>query len=156
MKIRFRGPSGGGSVELDDDATVTQLLSALKEQTGGGNIAVKFGWPLQTLSSDQGDLQLQYLGLHRESLTIVPLEGVFMPAVATAAVPVPARASQPADVKTASLDAQLAATLSYGSGEHVTVDMPESRTTLGTCRTEWLMARYAATRPPCSHSCSWS
>jgi len=111
MKIRFRGPSGAGSVELGDDATVAQLLSALKEQTGGGNIAVKFGWPLQTLSSDQGDLQLQSLGLHRESLTVVPLEG---------------------GSASAALDAQLATTLSYGSGEHVTVDMPESRTTIGT------------------------
>ncbi|KAI0394469.1 hypothetical protein F5Y17DRAFT_427970 [Xylariaceae sp. FL0594] len=127
MKVRFRGPSGAGTVELGDDATVSQLLIALKEQSGAGTvaggIAVKYGWPLQTLSPDeQGDRQVRALGLHRENLTVVPLEVVD---VGTAAPTVPA-AVAPAAVP----DAHSASGISHGSGDHVTVAMPESRTTL--------------------------
>ncbi|KAI1117826.1 hypothetical protein F5Y14DRAFT_402104 [Nemania sp. NC0429] len=122
MRIRFRGPSGGGLLELADDATVAQLLLALRAETGSGPIAVKFGWPLQTLAADQGDLRVRELGLQRENLTVVPLESVEQqPAVV---------AHPAADSGIAELDAQLAANLSYGSGEDVKADMPESRTTL--------------------------
>ncbi len=142
MRIRFRGPSGGGFLELAEDATVTHLLSALKAETGSGAIAVKFGWPLQTLDARQGDLEVRELGLQRENLTIVPVESpeeqqqptslvsTFTPAV----VPQPPAAAAAAASAAVDLDAQLAASLSYGSGEDVKVEMPESRTNLGTFR----------------------
>ncbi|KAI3328611.1 hypothetical protein F4824DRAFT_403565 [Ustulina deusta] len=138
MRIRFRGPSGGGFLELAEDATVTHLLSALKAETGSGAIAVKFGWPLQTLDARQGDLEVRELGLQRENLTIVPVESpeeqqqptslvsTFTPAV----VPQPPAAAAAAASAAVDLDAQLAASLSYGSGEDVKVEMPESRTNL--------------------------
>ncbi|KAI1809765.1 hypothetical protein GGS20DRAFT_259139 [Poronia punctata] len=114
MKIRYRGPSGTGSVGVSDDVTVAELIVALEAQIGLGAISVKFGWPLQTLAAHQANLPIRSLGLQRESLTVVPLEG---------GAPV-------AGSKTVAVDAQLAANLSYGSGEDVKVDMPESHTTL--------------------------
>ncbi|KAI0969083.1 hypothetical protein F4678DRAFT_440895 [Xylaria arbuscula] len=127
MRIRFRGPSGGGSLELAEDATVAHLLSALKAETGSGAIAIKYGWPLQTLDVEQGDRGVRDLGLQRENLTVVPIESSEpqhqLPATATsAAVPQSGAADE--------LDAQLAADSLYGSGEDVKVEMPESRTNL--------------------------
>ncbi|KAI0503321.1 hypothetical protein F5B22DRAFT_553530 [Xylaria bambusicola] len=123
MRIRFRGPSGGGFLELPEESTVTDLISALEAETGSGAIAIKYGWPLQTLDMQQGDLKVlvRELGLQREILTIVPVEN---PPAAVAAAPT--SAATPA----VDLDAQLAASLSYGSGEDVKVEMPESRTNL--------------------------
>ncbi|KAI1419180.1 hypothetical protein F5Y12DRAFT_779229 [Xylaria sp. FL1777] len=123
MRIRFRGPSGGGVLELAEDATVAHLISALKTETGSSAITVKFGWPLQTLDVHQGDLEVRELGLQRENLTVVPVEN-------------PEQQQQPPSVASTArsaavdLDAQLAASLSYGSGEDVKVEIPESRTNL--------------------------
>lgn len=130
MRIRFRGPSGGGFLELADDATVAHLLSALTAEIGSGAIAVKFGWPLQTLAADQADVPVRELGLQRENLTIIPVES---PAQQPSSGPAAAAPAAPAaaDPGPAELDAQLAATLSFGSGEDVKVEMPESRTNLG-------------------------
>ncbi|KAI0803426.1 hypothetical protein GGR55DRAFT_662549 [Xylaria sp. FL0064] len=135
MRIRFRGPSGGGSLELAKDATVSQLLSALEAETGSGagTIAVKFGWPLQTLDIRQGDLAVQELGLQRENLTIVPVQNPEQqppPATSTSASAAIPPSGAAAAAATVNLDAQLAASLSYGSGEDVKVEMPESRTSL--------------------------
>ncbi|KAI1501540.1 hypothetical protein F5X99DRAFT_382248 [Biscogniauxia marginata] len=74
MKIRYKAPSGGGTVELDDAATVAQLLDTLKSSTGFADVTVKYGWPPRALGTDQGDTTLQSLGLQRESLTVVPVE----------------------------------------------------------------------------------
>ncbi len=74
MKLRYRAPSGGGTLELDDAATVGQLLEAIQQKTGFAEVTVKYGWPPQTLNLDQADNSLQSLGLQRESLTVVPVE----------------------------------------------------------------------------------
>ncbi|KAI1288815.1 hypothetical protein F5Y03DRAFT_379142 [Xylaria venustula] len=124
MRIRFRGPSGGGSLELAEDATVAQLLSALTAEAGSGAITVKFGWPLQTLDDvQQADCGVRELGLQRENLTVVPVESAGPqqqppPTVSTGAS------------SSAAADAPLAADPLYGSGEDVKVEMPESRTSL--------------------------
>ncbi|KAI0424895.1 hypothetical protein F5Y09DRAFT_124248 [Xylaria sp. FL1042] len=142
MRIRFRGPSGGGFLELAEDATVTQLLSALEAETGSGagTVAVKFGWPLQTLDVNQGDLAVRQLGLQRENLTVVPVQTLEQqqqqqqqpPATASTSTVTFIAVPQPGEAAATSvdLDAQLAASLSYGSGEDVKVEMPESRTNL--------------------------
>ncbi|KAI0551902.1 hypothetical protein F4679DRAFT_112488 [Xylaria curta] len=134
MRIRFRGPSGGGFLELAEDATVADLLVALRTETGSGAIDVKFGWPLQTLAADQADLKVRDLGLQRENLTIVPVENTEQrqqqqqqQASAPTSTPAPAAA---AGSGATDVDAQLAASMSYGSAEDVKVEMPESRTDL--------------------------
>ncbi|RYC62726.1 hypothetical protein CHU98_g3470 [Xylaria longipes] len=135
MRIRFRGPSGAGSLELAEDATVADLLVALRAETGSGAIDVKFGWPLQTLAADQADLQVRELGLQRENLTVVPVENAEQQASAPtsttpASQPNPAAAAAAAGSGATDVDAQLAASMSYGSGEDVKVEMPGSRTDL--------------------------
>ncbi|KAI1175331.1 hypothetical protein F4777DRAFT_337876 [Nemania sp. FL0916] len=133
MRIRFRGPSGAGFLELDDDATVGHLLSALTAETGAGPVVAKFGWPLQTLATDRAHVPVHDLGLQRETLTVVPVDGSEQhekqPSAASI-ITAPAQPSAAPASDAASLDAQLAANLSYGSAEDVKVEMPESRTNL--------------------------
>ncbi|KAI0005207.1 OTU-domain-containing protein [Xylariaceae sp. FL0662B] len=74
MKIRYKAPSGGGTLEVDDGATVGQLLDTLKSSTGFADVTVKYGWPPQALSADQDGRSVQSLGLQRESLTVVPVD----------------------------------------------------------------------------------
>lgn len=74
LKIRYRAPSGGGTLELAEDATVGQLFAAVKEKTGSHDVTIKYGWPPKALAADQADLSLVSLNLQRESLTIVPAE----------------------------------------------------------------------------------
>lgn len=131
MRIRFRGPSGGGFLELPEDATVAHLMSALEVETGSGAIAVKYGWPLQMLDAEQGGQKVRDLGLQRENLTIVPIEN---PIQQQQQQQPPSAPATSAATPAAEYDAQLAASLSYGSGEDVKVEMPESRTNLGTSR----------------------
>ncbi|KAI0836798.1 OTU-domain-containing protein [Hypoxylon sp. FL0890] len=74
MKIRYRGPQGGGTLELPDDATVQDLLSKLKDELGFADVivTVKYGWPPKALSTNETDTSLKSLGLDREILTVVP------------------------------------------------------------------------------------
>lgn len=74
MKLRYKAPSGGGFLELDEQATVLHLLQAVKNATGLSDVSIKYGWPPQTLELGQADIPLQSLGLQRESLTIVSLD----------------------------------------------------------------------------------
>ncbi|KAI0599678.1 hypothetical protein F4775DRAFT_105480 [Biscogniauxia sp. FL1348] len=85
MKLRYKAPSGGGTVELGDAATVSQLLDALRASTGYTDVIVKYGWPPRALGADQAGATLQSLGLHRESLTVVPDESTSAATAATAA-----------------------------------------------------------------------
>ncbi|KAI0165058.1 OTU-domain-containing protein [Hypoxylon sp. FL1284] len=72
MQIRYKAPSGAGKVEMDDGATVSQLIDALKSGTGLADVTVKYGWPPKALDVSQHEASLQQLGLQRESLTIAP------------------------------------------------------------------------------------
>ena len=90
MRLRYKAPSGGRTLELDDAATVSQLLEAIKQATGESEVTIKYGWPPQALSLDQPDTSLQSLGLQRESLTIIPaakpsLDEIATPPAATGA-----------------------------------------------------------------------
>lgn len=137
MRFRFRGPSGGGSVELAENVTVADLLSALKAETGAGAITIKFGWPLQTLAAEQGHIQARELGLQRENLTIVPIEDAGQQQQQQQQQRQQGQQKQQSSASTsgaADVDAQLATNMSYGSGEDVKIEMPESRTNLGAYR----------------------
>ncbi|KAI0150658.1 hypothetical protein GGR57DRAFT_472287 [Xylariaceae sp. FL1272] len=70
MQVRYRAPTGPGSIELDDDATVLELVQGLKSEISCQDITVKFGWPLQTLAADLNATSIRALGLQREILTI--------------------------------------------------------------------------------------
>ncbi|KAI2471170.1 OTU-domain-containing protein [Annulohypoxylon bovei var. microspora] len=131
MKIRYRAPSGGGTLELNDDAIVNQLLEALKSSTGLDNFTVKYGWPPKALGTDENQVSLQSLGLHRENLTIVPAET----ASAAAEEPRPTQPITAAPAAPAAPNAFPGQGSSEGKGQgikdqQISVFMPETNSTL--------------------------
>lgn len=76
MKARFRGPSGSGTVELPDDATVQDVFEHIRTQTGIAMFTLKYGPPtaMTTLDTSQGTQNAKSTGIHGQSLTIVPIE----------------------------------------------------------------------------------
>ncbi|KAI2777878.1 OTU-domain-containing protein [Daldinia loculata] len=128
MKIRFKAPSGGGTLELDDASTVDQLLESLKSSTGFADVTVKYGWPPRALTADQGQLSAQSLGLHRENLTVVPKEDASA-AVAHNTPPVP----EPAAALPGPQSSLRSQEKSKGQGikdQNISVAMPETGSTL--------------------------
>lgn len=76
MRARFKGPAGTGIIEIPDDATVKTLFDELRSRTEIANFAVKYGPPMamKTLDLSQSLEVARSLGLHGETLTIVPDE----------------------------------------------------------------------------------
>ena len=76
MRARYRAPTSQGIVELSDDATVQDLFDALRAQSGINSFTLKYGPPMAMKNLDlaQAAENAKSLGLHGESLTIVPLE----------------------------------------------------------------------------------
>lgn len=74
LKIRYKAPTGPGTLDLADDATVKQLFDAVKEKTATTDITIKYGWPPKSLEIGQYNASVVLLNLQRESLTIVPAE----------------------------------------------------------------------------------
>jgi ubiquitin thioesterase OTU1 len=67
---------GSGVLELNDDATVQMLFEALKAKLSIDNFTIKYGPPtkMRTISLEHGVVAARSLGLHGETLTIVPTE----------------------------------------------------------------------------------
>lgn len=74
MRARFKGPAGTGILELPDDATVQALFDEIRMKTGISKFGVRYGLPMamKSLEATQGDQIARSLGLHGETLTIVP------------------------------------------------------------------------------------
>ncbi|KAF4993804.1 hypothetical protein FDECE_13307 [Fusarium decemcellulare] len=74
MRARFKGPAGTGILEVPDDATVQTVFDELRTKTGISSFSIRYGPPMamKTLEASQGDQIARSLGLHGESLTIVP------------------------------------------------------------------------------------
>ncbi|KAI5460246.1 hypothetical protein BGZ63DRAFT_509537 [Mariannaea sp. PMI_226] len=76
MRARYKGPAGTGIIELPDSATVQELLNELQTRTGFVSFTVKYGPPMAMKSLDlslAGETA-RSVGLHGETLTIVPAE----------------------------------------------------------------------------------
>ncbi|RGP71826.1 ubiquitin thioesterase otu1 [Fusarium longipes] len=76
MRARFKGPAGTGILDLSDDATVQVLFDEIRTKTGISKFSVRYGPPMamKSLEGIQGDQNARSLGLHGETLTIVPEE----------------------------------------------------------------------------------
>ncbi|CAM1503734.1 Fc.00g013250.m01.CDS01 [Cosmosporella sp. VM-42] len=76
MRTRYKGPAGTGIVEIPDDATVQALFDELKARTGIRSFTIKYGPPtaMRTIEPSQRSEVARSLGLHGETLTIVPDE----------------------------------------------------------------------------------
>ncbi|KAI1771594.1 OTU-domain-containing protein [Hypoxylon cercidicola] len=134
MQIRYKAPQGAGKVEVDEGATVGQLLDALKASTGFADVTVKYGWPPKSLEVHQYETSLQELGIQRESLTIAPVASSSANASATSGAIPAADGSREATQKRESLPGtQSMATAQAGAGikdQNISVSMPETGSTL--------------------------
>ncbi|KAG8424256.1 ubiquitin-specific protease otu1 [Metarhizium acridum] len=76
MRSRYKSPLGTGILEIDDSATVQMVFEALKAKTRIENFAIKYGPPtnMRSINLEHGGLIAKDLGLHGETLTIVPIE----------------------------------------------------------------------------------
>ena len=74
MRARFKGPSGTGILELPDVATVKDVFDELRSRSGVPSFSIKYGLPMamKTLDNCQDNCSARSLGLHGETLTIVP------------------------------------------------------------------------------------
>ncbi|KAK6213052.1 OTU-like cysteine protease [Colletotrichum tabaci] len=126
MRARYKGPGGTGVVSLEDTATVGDLFNEIKDKTGIADFNLKYGWPLQTLTLGQKDVNANDLGLNGQSFSIEPAQ----PRAITpppAALPVASRGAEaggPA-VKKARLDSDADATPS-----EISIPWPERESTL--------------------------
>lgn len=76
MRARYKGPAGTGIIEIGDNATVKALFDDLRSKTGIGSFTLKYGPPMamKTLDLGRANEIARLLGLHGETLTIVPDE----------------------------------------------------------------------------------
>ncbi|KAM3498669.1 hypothetical protein MY10362_008028 [Beauveria mimosiformis] len=76
MKVRYKWPGGTGIITLGDDATLGDVVQELASKTSLSNFGIKFGPPtaMKTLDMSGLDQLAKKLGLHGETLTIVPYE----------------------------------------------------------------------------------
>ncbi|XXH01171.1 hypothetical protein Hte_007524 [Hypoxylon texense] len=139
MQIRYKAPQGAGKVEIDDGATVSQLLDALKTSTGLADVTVKYGWPPKALEAHQFETSLQELGLQRESLTIAPVGNSATDASAAAApIPTTEGSREPTQKTTDRGNASLSSTQPMATAQssmgikdqNISVPMPETNSTL--------------------------
>ncbi|EJP63257.1 OTU-like cysteine protease [Beauveria bassiana ARSEF 2860] len=74
MKVRYKWPGGTGIITLGDDATLADVVQELASKTSLSNFGIKFGQPTAMKTLDMSDLDqlAKKLGLHGETLTIVP------------------------------------------------------------------------------------
>lgn len=93
MRARYKGPAGTGIIEMPDSATVQDILDELRARTGIVSFTIKYGPPMamKTLDLGQAGETARSIGLHGETLTIVPEEAPPAPDTTTQA------ASQPSE-----------------------------------------------------------
>lgn len=115
LKIRYRAPSGGGTIDLDDGATVGQLFATMKEKMGSSDVGIKYGWPPKALEADQADVSIVSLNLHRENLTIVPADPRPNSPQATSqpTAPIELTPTRPKEVKDMNVTVQMLGTGTY-------------------------------------------
>lgn len=72
MRLRIRGPSGTSTAILEENATVNDLISQIKEKTGISKFDIKYGYPPRPLTLDSKSALLTSLDvkLNGEQLTI--------------------------------------------------------------------------------------
>lgn len=76
MKTRYKSPNGNGVLELPDDVTVQALFEEITKKTSIVDFILKYGPPMamRTLDLSQKDAIAKSIGLHGETITVVPNE----------------------------------------------------------------------------------
>ena len=87
IQISLRAPNGQARVQIEDDATLRELVDLIKAKTELTNVSLKYGYPLKSL-----DISPPFLG---GSIKELKLRGETI-VVASADPPPPTPAPQPA------------------------------------------------------------
>jgi ubiquitin thioesterase OTU1 len=76
IPIRLRTPNGQSRLDVDDEATLGELLALIKQTTGLSNISLKYSYPLKTLDIDPALLvaKVKDLGLRGETIVVASLD----------------------------------------------------------------------------------
>lgn len=76
MRVRYKAPSGTGTLTFEDDITVKDVLDGVKTATGIHAFSVKYGPPMamKTIDPSEYDSVAKSIGLNGETLTVVPDE----------------------------------------------------------------------------------
>ncbi|KAL1844667.1 hypothetical protein VTK73DRAFT_2067 [Phialemonium thermophilum] len=78
VPIRLRAPNGMSRLDVEETATLADLVRLVREKTGVATFSLKYGWPLQPLDlGDEDALRIPVgdLNLRGETLVVVPLDG---------------------------------------------------------------------------------
>jgi hypothetical protein len=128
MRARYKGPSGTGVLQLPDDATVQNVLDEIRTKTGISRFVLKHGPPMamKTIELKDSNISAVSLGLHGETLTVVPDEA--SPDTASANLIAPASNSQSNSNRPRNSGSQAS-----GKPEDINVPWPEREGTLCKC-----------------------
>ncbi|KAL2163738.1 hypothetical protein VTH06DRAFT_5797 [Thermothelomyces fergusii] len=76
IQISLRAPNGQSRVQIDDDATLKELVELVKEKTGLNNFTLKYGYPLKSLdiSPSLQSTSIKELKLRGETIVVAPVD----------------------------------------------------------------------------------
>jgi ubiquitin thioesterase OTU1 len=76
IQISLRSPNGQSRIQIDDDATLRELVELIKAKTEISNFTLKYGYPLRALdiSPTLRDTSIQDLKLRGETIVVAPTD----------------------------------------------------------------------------------
>ncbi|KAL2179486.1 uncharacterized protein P884DRAFT_219312 [Thermothelomyces heterothallicus CBS 202.75] len=76
IQISLRAPNGQSRAQIDDDATLKELVELVKERTGLDNFSLKYGYPLKSLdiSPSLQSTSIRELKLRGETIVVAPVD----------------------------------------------------------------------------------
>lgn len=77
IQIRLRAPNGQARLEIDDEASLGDLIGQIKQTTGLVDFTLKYGYPLKPLdtSLDSQGKAVKEFQLRNETIVVAPMEG---------------------------------------------------------------------------------
>jgi ubiquitin thioesterase OTU1 len=89
IPISLRAPNGQSRVQIDDDATLGELVQLVKAKTDLSNFSLKYGYPLKPLdiSPSLQNASIKDLKLRGETVVVAPIDTT--PPAAASAEPKP-------------------------------------------------------------------
>ncbi|KAK4156834.1 hypothetical protein C8A00DRAFT_12282 [Chaetomidium leptoderma] len=76
IQISLRSPNGQSRVQIEDDATLRELVNLIKAKTELSNFSLKYGYPLRSLdiSPSLQDASIKDLKLRGETVVVAPVD----------------------------------------------------------------------------------
>lgn len=76
IQVSLRAPNGQSRVQIDDDATLRELVELVKAKTELSNFSLKYGYPLKPLDISRAlqDASIKDLKLRGETIVVAPID----------------------------------------------------------------------------------